>query len=188
MQYTRRSPMGSQQSADGRRPYNGVKTVPAKSKPKINSRAKGARGELELAHYLSDRGYEARRGQQFSGSPDSPDVVCKPLERLHIECKFVEQLNLYNAVAQAAQDAGDDQVPICIHRRKRTDWHVTLTLDDFLGLLEARHDFSVGRGQQCPVCDSFQSEPAEHVSSLGHPNMKWWSCKVCLNKWGVGYG
>ena len=32
----------------------------------INSRAKGAKGERELANKLKEYGYECRRGQQFS--------------------------------------------------------------------------------------------------------------------------
>ena len=61
---------------------------------KINSRQKGAAGERELANWLKQyEGVEARRGQQFSGSPDSPDVV-HSMEGLHIECKQVEALSL----------------------------------------------------------------------------------------------
>ena len=41
----------------------------------MNSRNKGKRGELEWRDVIRSHGYEARRGQQFSGSPDSPDVV-----------------------------------------------------------------------------------------------------------------
>ena len=43
---------------------------------KINSRAKGARYERELARYFEENGFPARRGQQFAGGSDSPDVVC----------------------------------------------------------------------------------------------------------------
>ena len=52
----------------------------------VNSRNKGKSGELELAHELERLwGVSARRGQQFSGSPDSPDVVTG-IPGLHIEC------------------------------------------------------------------------------------------------------
>ena len=40
----------------------------------INSRAKGAKGERELANKLKDYGYNTRRGQQFSGL-EGEDVV-----------------------------------------------------------------------------------------------------------------
>ena len=46
----------------------------------MNSRAKGARGERLWRDELRAQGFTARRGQQFSGSPDSPDVVCEELK------------------------------------------------------------------------------------------------------------
>ena len=45
----------------------------------IKSRTKGKVGELELAAKLSEAGFPATRGQQHSGSPDSPDVICDGL-------------------------------------------------------------------------------------------------------------
>ena len=36
---------------------------------------KSKHGELKLSHFLTDHGYPGRKGQQFSQSPDSPDVV-----------------------------------------------------------------------------------------------------------------
>ena len=67
----------------------------------MNSRAKGARGERAFRDLLRAEGYEARRGQQFSGSPDSPDVVCPDLAQYHFEIKCVERLNIEDAMAQA---------------------------------------------------------------------------------------
>jgi Holliday junction resolvase len=99
---------------------------------KINSRAKGARGELELAAVLKEYGYEARRGQQFSGGSDSPDVVTD-LPGIHIECKRVEAGNLYNWLEQAQRDA-KGKTPVVMHRRTRKDWVCILTLEDFLKL------------------------------------------------------
>lgn len=70
----------------------------------INSRTKGAVGERELAKRLSEYGYDCHRGQQFKGGPDSPDVHGLP--GIHIECKRVEHLNLYDAMAQSVGDSG----------------------------------------------------------------------------------
>lgn len=100
----------------------------------INSKQKGKRGELELAHYLSDKGFTARRGQQYSGSPDSPDVVCESLSQFHIECKRVEKLNIDSAMHQAIEDSGEDKIPVVMHRKNREEWKVTMLLDDFLKL------------------------------------------------------
>jgi Holliday junction resolvase len=98
----------------------------------MNSRAKGKAGELELAKYLREAGYEARRGVQFKGGADSPDV--QGLPGVHIECKRVEALRLYPALEQARRDAAESNVPVVVHRANRQPWVAILTLDDFLEL------------------------------------------------------
>lgn len=107
-----------------------------KVKKKINSRAKGCRGELELAHILSLRGFEAKRGRQFKGSPDSPDIECEALAPFHIECKRVEALSLYKAMSQSEKDCGSHQLPIVMHRKSGQEWLAILKLDDFLALFK----------------------------------------------------
>jgi Holliday junction resolvase len=102
-------------------------------KKRINSRQKGKAGELELASILREHGYTARRGQQFKGGGDSPDVVGLP--GVHIECKRVEQGNLYDWLAQAQRDAeGSGSTPVVVHRRNGKPWVVVMTLDDFLAM------------------------------------------------------
>lgn len=100
----------------------------------INSRQKGARGERELAEFLRDHGVEARRGQQFSGGTDSPDVVSS-LSGIHLECKRKESGNPYNWLSQAISDAGGENIPVVAHRRNRQDWIVILRLEDFLRII-----------------------------------------------------
>jgi Holliday junction resolvase len=102
----------------------------------VNSREKGCRGERQFAALLREHGYEARRGQQFSGSPDSPDVVCEDLAPFHIETKLTEAFRLWDALAQARHDAGD-KIPVVAHRRNRTPWVVVLQAEDFFRLLRA---------------------------------------------------
>ena len=101
----------------------------------MNSRDKGKRGELELSHFLTDHGHPARRGQQFSGGPESPDVICKSLP-FHIEVKRTESLSLYPAMQQAVNDAGEGSVPLVAHRRNKREWLAILRLDDLLELLK----------------------------------------------------
>lgn len=107
-------------------------------KKRINSRKKGSRGELELVHHLIDFGFDARRGQQFKGTPDSPDIVSEMLSKigLHIECKRVEAGNLYTWLDQAVADAGPNQVPVVMHRRSDHPWVAILKLDDFLRFVQ----------------------------------------------------
>ncbi len=99
---------------------------------KINSRAKGARYEREIAKWFREEldQTDARRGQQFSGGTDSPDVV-NCLEGIHWELKHVESLNVYKAMQQAIRDCGQ-KVPAVIHRRNNVESHVTVRLQDLV--------------------------------------------------------
>ena len=105
-----------------------------KPKKRINSRQKGAAGEREFAHALAEHGHTARRGQQFSGGTDSPDVVCDTLPEVHFEVKRVEAGNLYKWMKQAKRDAGK-KMPAVAHRKSKEDWVIVLTLTDFLDLM-----------------------------------------------------
>lgn len=106
-------------------------------KKRINSRQKGACGEREFAAVLKARGLEARRGQQFSGSKDSPDVVCSGLSKVHFEVKRVQAGNPYLWLAQATRDAGEN-MPIVAHRKNNKKWVAVLDMDDLLNLLILR--------------------------------------------------
>lgn len=100
----------------------------------MNAREKGKRGERQWRDELRAQGYQARRGQQFSGSPDSPDVVCAELEWLHFEVKAVERLNIVDAMTQAIRDAGS-KVPVVAHRRNHSRWLVTMRAETFFNFL-----------------------------------------------------
>lgn len=87
----------------------------------INSKQKGKRGELDLCRTMRrEWGCEARRGRQYAGHPEAPDVVTD-IGGLHIECKFVEKFSLYPAVEQALADCGFG-VPVVCHRRSHQEW------------------------------------------------------------------
>lgn len=76
----------------------------------INSRNKSKNGELEFAKFLTYHGFKARWGQQFSGSLDSPDVVCESLP-FHFEIKRTERFKPYDAIEQAKRDCSD-KIPV----------------------------------------------------------------------------
>lgn len=99
----------------------------------VHSNNKGKRGELEVASLLKEHGFDARRGQQFKGTPDSPDVVGLPGH--HIEVKRVELLNVSTAFKQAKADAGKLDIPIVFHRKNGEPWLVTLEAKDYLQVL-----------------------------------------------------
>lgn len=106
-----------------------------KPKKRKNSRNKGKNGELEFAHYLTDRGLGARRGQQFSGGTDSPDVVCEGLPGVHFEVKRVEAGNPYKWLEQAQRDAGLEKLPVVAHRKNGKDWVAIVPMQVMIDLL-----------------------------------------------------
>lgn len=106
----------------------------------MNSRAKGAAGERELARKLREYGYNSRRGQQYSGANGDADVVGLP--GIHIEAKRVERLDLIGAMEQSKRDAKPGEIPAVFHRKNHCPWLVTLGLDDFI---EIYREWEAGR-------------------------------------------
>ena len=100
---------------------------------KINSRAKGAAGERELAGYLREQGWQkARRTVQYAGNPEggSGDVVCENFP-FHIEGKRCQALKPEEWIAQAKRDCPAGKIPAVFFRRNgRKEWLVVLTADD----------------------------------------------------------
>ena len=107
----------------------------------MNSREKGAAGERELARALRGLGYDARRGQQYSGAAGDADVLGLP--GIHIECKRVERLDLQGAMSQAVSDARPGELPAVFHRRNRCPWLVTMCLEDWV---EIYREWEAGGG------------------------------------------
>lgn len=119
----------------------------------INSKAKGAKGERELAGILRDvYGYtEAKRGQQYCGLAGNADVV-DALPGIHIECKRVEKLHLYDAMEQAKRDAKPDEMPAVFYRKNRSDWLVIMPIDAFMQIyreFEAGLDLKERMKEEC---------------------------------------
>lgn len=99
----------------------------------MNSKSKGARGELEFAAALCAAGVTARRGRQYHGDPSAPDVIAE-LPGVHWEIKRCERIDLYPWFRQAVLDAGT-RTPVVALRKNREDWLVVLRLEDLLPLL-----------------------------------------------------
>lgn len=110
-----------------------------------NSKQKGKAGELEIAHILKEKGFDARRGVQYSGGPDSPDVVGIP--GIHIEVKRTESFRLWDALEQSINDAGDNEMPVVFHRKNRKQWVVIQPLDDWIDLYENAENVQRQNGQ-----------------------------------------
>lgn len=104
------------------------------------SRDKGKRGERMWAAVCRDHGFtDARRAAQYSGMEgQAADVVGLP--GIHIEVKFVEHLNLRDAMDQSLRDtaaAGKNEVSIVAHKKSNCGWLVTMTADDFFRLYQS---------------------------------------------------
>lgn len=99
--------------------------LPKPPTKRVNSRAKGASGERELANKLAElTGFAAKRGQQHKGGEDSPDVVTTApfLAHVHFEVKREKNNGLFQPakvagwLLQARRDAGPNRLPVVAHR------------------------------------------------------------------------
>jgi Holliday junction resolvase len=101
------------------------------------SRSKGKRGEREAAAELGAvLGVEARRGVQYQGGPESPDVVLEGVP-IHVEAKRTERLSLWAAIEQAKADAAPGKVPIVWHKCNRRESVVIIETSQLMRLVEA---------------------------------------------------
>lgn len=100
-------------------------------------RLKGARGERMLKDKINAHGFDTHRGFTFHRESD---VVGLP--GVHIECKFVERLNVREAYKQACEEAlkRKDGEPVVMWKKSREQWLAVMDLDYYLDLLkEAKH-------------------------------------------------
>jgi hypothetical protein len=93
------------------------------------SRRKGCRGEREAAAEIARLfRVEARRGRQYCGDPEAPDIRTA-IAGVHFEVKRCEALRLYAALEQAAADACQN-VPLVLHRANGRPWVAIVWLED----------------------------------------------------------
>ena len=103
----------------------------------MNQRRKGAQAEREIARFLHEKWrtadgtlITARRGQQFSGSPDSPDVVHN-IPGVHLEVTrniWVRPMTkaMAKKLVQAEGDCHPDSLPYVVWRPDGDiSWKVT---------------------------------------------------------------
>lgn len=95
-----------------------------------SSRDKGKRGELEVAHLLTDAGLPARRTAQLqaSGSCDDADVTAVLAPDLYVEVKRQETLRLPAWTRQAEAACPEGRVPIVAYRQSRQPWRASVPL------------------------------------------------------------
>jgi hypothetical protein len=124
-------------------------------KKRVNSRAKGIRGELEACKLLASCDFPAIRSQQHKGASDASDVLVPRFEQLSLfpEVKRVEQLRLNDWMNKCLEDikthsmaeaeregkemyATKPQMPVILHRRTKEPWFITMDAVDFLQLID----------------------------------------------------
>jgi Holliday junction resolvase len=96
-----------------------------------SQREKGKVGERDLCHTLNEVGLpgpEFRRGRQYAGHPDAPDIVGGPAN-LHWECKRCERVQIKQWMAKAVEDAGD-KLPVVAFRWNGGEWLACVRLAD----------------------------------------------------------
>jgi Holliday junction resolvase len=117
------------------------------------SKQKGKRGEREAAAELGQLlGCHARRGVQYQGSADSPDVVLEGVN-VHVECKRTETINVYKAIEQATCDAGQ-KVPIVWHRRNGKPSVVIIETARLAEFVAETHKSLENKGETCVKCET----------------------------------
>ena len=97
-----------------------------KPKKKVDSNAKGRRGELAWIKKLWSWGFEGIRGGP------KRDVICDALNEFHFEVKRSEEQNLYKALEQAFGACHNMRTPVVVHKRNRKPWIVVMYADDWL--------------------------------------------------------
>ena len=106
-------------------------------------RNKGATGERELAALLSDalgRVVKRNLGQAREGGCDIN------IQHWNIEVKRQEKIKIYDWMKQAMESCAAGQSPVVAFRKNGKDWLVTMTLNDWVGLIreciEGEEDFA----------------------------------------------
>ena len=102
----------------------------------MNSKKKGKRGELYVVNKFKEYGYECNRTAQFKGNTGRADDI-EGIDYIHAEVKFVEKLNLSEAMNQAIRDslASDrNAMPTVFHKKNYEELMVTMRFDDWIKL------------------------------------------------------
>jgi Holliday junction resolvase len=100
-----------------------------------NSREKGKRGERDWRDFLRETvSPDAKRGQQFKGGSDSPDVECPGMEHLHCEVKNTERFQVYKFIAQAVAECGG-KTPYVAMKSNHKSWLVVMRAEDWIKMV-----------------------------------------------------
>lgn len=132
----------------------------------LYSRNRGKRGERLWCSFCREQGYDVHRTAQYRGNTGAAGDV-EGLPRIHCEVKFVQKLNIREAMNQSIEDSyaasvnrkvkrierlknlpgeyfldsslgnNDVEIPIVASKRNRDGWLVTMMFFDWCGLVRA---------------------------------------------------
>ena len=112
-----------------KKPLKGAVSIKySQGKTRINSKKKGSRIELQLAHWLQKQGCSsARRAQQYAGYSGTADIHCDELSSFHIECKgtkspILTRSNLKAWEEQLARDCPLNKMPVLFWKANGENW------------------------------------------------------------------
>jgi Holliday junction resolvase len=101
------------------------------------SRRKGAAAEREVAGLLTEGGFTCNRNVEGSRGQ-----ACADIDNdlgLYIEVRRRETLNIPAWNREIAEKKGD-KIGVLAYRRSREGWHVSMSFEDFLTLLDHAHN------------------------------------------------
>lgn len=111
---------------------------------------KGSRGERLLSAFLNSFGLHTHRGYVHCGQSDLVDLL-----GVHVECKFVERLNVRQAMEQAIREADKrkDGMPAVFWKVSRKPWLTIMLTEDWVKL------YKMARGKNH---DTMRNDTASH--------------------------
>ena len=109
------------------------------------SKDKGSRGERLLSAFLNSFGLHTHRGYVHCGQSDLVDLL-----GVHVECKFVERLNVRQAMEQAITEAQKrkDGMPTVFWKVSRKPWLTIMLTEDWVKLYKMARGRSECEGSQ----------------------------------------
>ena len=117
------------------------------------SRNTGARAEVAVANWLTDRGFEAITSRNArNGSQGGADIICPDLP-LSVEVKAGARDQLAVWLDQAREQGDEDAPGLLVHKRRGRgdpgEWFATLALEDLVSLVE-RLRWEPGKWSEVP--------------------------------------
>lgn len=110
-----------------------------------SQREKGKLGERRARDIVKSWGINARRGVQYRGDPEAPDVVCEA--DIYVEAKWRAAGHPGKWLAEAAVEAPLNHVPCVIHKRPRQPELVTLYAEHVPAFVDAVRR-AIAKGQE----------------------------------------